>query len=178
MRFVFAPLILIAYCSWPWPAGGDDAALNCPKPSKEVQASCREITYRDLPEGARALLRKLKCDVGAGSPYDFGSAIDLNNDGSPEYEFCCHEASHGPCSAVLIGKFGTEWKDLTGADGLLGFDGACTQFVILETQHGSFHDICLPTQCSPPIREGSCSPTIWRYNGTRYRFMNRSEAGH
>jgi len=68
----------------------------------------------------------------------------LNTDGSPETRFCCHEAPHGPCIAVLIGKVGTEWKDLTAKEGLLGFECACTGFVALDGQHGGFHDVCVP----------------------------------
>src|SRR5579863_3183432 len=144
MRLHLAEFILIFSFSWYIAAAADDPTLTCPKPSKEVQASCRAITYRDLPGGARALLRKLKCGVIPGSPYDSGSAVDLNSDGSAEYQFCCHAAPHGPCDAVLIGKVGTEWKDLTAKDGSLGFEGACNLFVPLETQHGGYHDVCLP----------------------------------
>ena len=142
---------------------------SCPSPSQKIQASCREISYKDLPHGARLLLRKLQCDVQPGGPYDWASAVDLNNDGSPEYEVCCHEAPHGPCGAVLIGKVGTEWKDLTAKDGMLGFDGACTLMVVLESQHKEFHDLCLPTECSQPVSGGKCAPAIWRYDGSRYR---------
>ena len=161
---------LILICSFSWCAAtAADQTAACPKPSKEVQASCRAITYKDLPVGARLLLRRMKCDVRAGSPYDSGSAVDLNGDGSPEYQFCCHEAPHGPCDAVLIGKVGTKWKDLTAKDGMLGFDGACNLLVVLETEHGGFNDLCLPIQCSQPVNGGSCDPAIWRYDGTRYR---------
>jgi hypothetical protein len=125
--------------------------------------------HQDLPVGARALLRKLKCDVRSGSSYDFGSAVDLNSDGSPEYQFCCHEAPHGPCSAVLIGKVGTEWKDLTAKEGLLGFAGACNLFVVLESQQSGYHDVCLPMLCSPAGATGACAPAIWHYDGGRYR---------
>jgi hypothetical protein len=169
MRLRFAKLILICSCLWRTAAAAGDTTPTCPKPSKETQASCRAITYKDLPAGARALLRKLKCDVGSGSPYDFGSAVDLNSDGSPEYQFCCHEAPHGPCNAVLIGKVGTEWKDLTAKEGLLGFEGACNGFVALDSQHGGFHDVCLPVECSPLAKEGNCVPTIWHYDGDKYR---------
>jgi hypothetical protein len=169
MRLRFAKLTLICSCLWLTVAAADDTTPTCPKPSKATQARCREVTYKDLPAGARALLRKLKCDVGSESPYDFGSAVDLNSDGSPEYQFCCHEAPHGPCSAVLIGKVGTEWKDLTAKEGLLGFEGACTGFVTLDGQHGGFHDVCLPNECSPLAKEGTCVPTIWHYDGDKYR---------
>ena len=141
---------------------------QCPAPSKEIQSTCREVTYKDLPDGARALLRQLKCDTGPESTYDYGSTVDLNGDGVPEYQFCCHEAPHGPCGAVLIGRVGAKWKDLTDGKGMLGFDGACNQLVVLETQHNGFHDICLPAECSPSSKPGACNPTVWHYDGTRY----------
>lgn len=141
---------------------------RCPAPSKEIQATCREITYEDLPDGARALLHQLKCDTGPESPYDYGTAVDLNGDGVPEYQFCCHEAPHGPCGAVLIGRVGTEWKDLTDRTGMLGFEGPCHLLVVLEAQHNGLHDICLPAECSPLSKPGKCNPTVWRYDGNRY----------
>ena len=137
----------------------------CPAPAPAIQASCRETTYKDLPLGAKTLLRKLKCDVGPGSNYDYGSAVDLNGDGSPEYQFCCHEAPHGPCGARLIGKIGNEWKDLTGSTGLLGYDGAFLLFIVLESQHGGFHDVCLAD-----------IPTIWQFSASRYRAVKTSPA--
>ncbi len=164
--------IPVAICSglWGCAVAADDFASRCPMPSKVVQASCKEITYKDLPSGARGLLEKLKCDVRPGSNYDFGSAVDLNDDGSPEYQFCCHESPHGPCGAVLIGKVGTQWKDLTANGGLFGFDVACYGFVILQTRHAGFHDVCLPIQCSPGTETDSktCAPTIWQYENGRY----------
>lgn len=164
MRLRWAGLLL-AGCGLPGVAA-DGPVAACPKPAKEA---CREITYSDLPGGARALLKKLKCDVRAGSNYDWGSAVDLNGDGSPEYQFCCHEAGHGPCGAVLIGRVGGQWKDLTAKDGLLGFDGACNLFVVLESRHGGFRDVCLPAQCAAPAQAGACTPVRWQYDGRRYR---------
>lgn len=164
----FAMLILISSCAWQLAEATDDLTSMCPKPSHEIQAGCRQITYKDLPVGAKALLRKLKCDVRSGSNYDFGSAVDLNGNGSPEYQFCCHEAPHGPCDAVLISKIGLGWKDLTAKDGLLGFEGACNGFIVLESQQRRFHDLCLPLQCSSPDKS-TCAPTIWRYDGNHYR---------
>ena len=147
----------------------DELASRCPAASKEVQATCREITYKDLPAGAKALLRQLKCDAGPGSNYDYGSAVDLNDDGVPEYQFCCHEAAHGPCDAVLIGSVKGQWKNLTGKDGMSGFEGPCNLFVVLETQHNGFHDICLPSECAPASKTGKCDPKIWHFNGAQYQ---------
>jgi len=160
--------LLILGCFWGVTMLADDPVV-CPKASKEAHETCRAIAYKDLPAGARTLLRKLKCDVRAGGPYDFGSAVDLNGDGSLEYQFCCHEAPHGPCSAVLIGKVGSAWKDLTAKGGLLGFEGACSRFTVLETSQNGYHDVCLPIQCATPATPGSCVPAIWRYSGDRYR---------
>ena len=149
--------------------GDDNLALRCPAASKGVQPACREITYKDLPAGARALLRQLKCETGPGSNYDYGSAVDLNGDGIPEYQFCCHEAPHGPCDAVLIGRIKGEWKNLTGKDGMSGFEGPCNLFVVLTTQHNGFHDICLPYECVPSSKAGKCDPKILHFNGTQYQ---------
>lgn len=147
----------------------EDLASRCPAASKEVQATCREITHKDLPAGAKALLRRLKCDTGPSSNYDYGSAVDLNGDSIPEYQYCCHEAPHGPCDAVLIGKIKGEWKNLTDKVGMSGFEGACKLFVVLATQHNGFHDICLPYECAPSSKAGKCDPKIWHFNGTRYQ---------
>lgn len=148
---------------------GDELASRCPAPAKEVQATCREITYKDLPDGAKALLRRLKCNAGPSSNYDYGSAVDLNGDGIREYQFCCHEAPHGPCDAVLIGRIKGEWKNLTDKDGMTGFEGPCKLFFVLTTQHNGFHDICLPYECSPSSKTGKCDPEIWHFNGTQYQ---------
>src|ERR1700747_518509 len=75
---------------------------------------------------------------------------------------------HGPCGAAVIGRVGTEWKDLTGSEGMLGFEGPCNGLVVLETQDRGFHEICLPDECSPLSKTGTCNPKIWRYDGTRY----------
>jgi len=171
----FAYLIL---CPWVCAVTADDTAPTCPAPSKAVQASCKEIAYKDLPEGVRALLQMMKCEVGSGSSYDFGSAVDLNGDGLPEYLFCCHEAPHGPCGAMLIGKVGTQWKDLTAKEGLLGFDGACNLFVVLESRHNGFHDVCLPSECAPNTdsKSNACVPAIWHYENGRYRSVSAPPA--
>jgi len=147
----------------------DESASRCPAPSGDVHATCRAITYKDLPVSARALLRQLKCDTGPNSNYNYGTAVDLNGDGVSEYQFCCHEASHGPCGAVLIGKIEGEWKDLTAKTGMIGFEGPCNQFVVLATEHGGLHDICLPVECAPSSKTGTCNPTVWHYDGTRYQ---------
>ena len=166
MSLGFATLLAGSFI---WRCAADDLAAMCPKPSNEIQATCKEIAYKDLPGGAKALLRRMKCDVRSGSNYDYGSAVDLNGDSSPEYQFCCHEAPHGPCGAVLIGKVGNQWKDLTAKEGLLGFEGACRLFVVIESRRAGFHDICLPDECAPGTTGKTCVPKLWQYERGRYR---------
>lgn len=142
---------------------------GCPKPNTEALASCRAISYKDLPEAALDLLAKMKCDVG--SNYDYGSAVDLNGDGELEYQVCCSDAPHGPCGAVVIGKIGSAWKDLTAKQGVFGFTYACGLFVVLDSRHGGFSDVCLPNQCSTVSSPTGkpCVPTIWHFVNGRYR---------
>jgi hypothetical protein len=148
----------------------DELVSRCPPPDKEIQASCKETTYKDLPDGAKKLLRKLKCDTPPNPNYDYGSAVDLNGDGSPEFEFCCKAASHGPCGSVVVGKIGNQWKDLTAKEGVLGFDGACNGFIVLQSRNYGFHDLCLPAECAPGSRDSkNCLPMIWHFDGGRYR---------
>jgi TPR repeat protein len=142
---------------------------GCPKPSEAILASCAETSFEKLPQGARDLLTKMKCEVHAGSNYDDGSAVDLSGAGTPVYEVCCSEAPHGPCGAVVIGKIGEEWKELSAKEGLLGFSGACNGFVALDSQHNGFHDVCLPYECSTPIKNNVCEgPAIWQFSDGRY----------
>ncbi|HEV2448415.1 MAG TPA: tetratricopeptide repeat protein, partial [Candidatus Sulfopaludibacter sp.] len=63
---------------------------RCPPPNTQALSSCKEISYKDLPDGALKLLTKMKCDVT--SNYNYGSAVDLNGDGEPEYQVCCGDA--------------------------------------------------------------------------------------
>lgn len=141
---------------------------GCPKPNTQALSNCKEISYKDLPKGALDLLIKMKCTV---ANYDYGSAVDLNGDGKPEYQVCCHDASHGPCSAVVIGKIGSAWMELSAKEGLRGFDLACGLFVVLDARHNGFSDVCLPDQCSMlSSPDGKpCVPTIWHFNNGRYR---------
>jgi len=82
---------------------------GCPKPSEQSLGSCKEISYKDLPDEISDLLEKLKCEVSPGELYDYGSAMALSTDGSLVYQFCCHTFPHGPCDALLVGKVEKEW---------------------------------------------------------------------
>ena len=145
--------------------------FGCPKPSESILASCRSVTYNGLPFGVRELLAKMKCEVRTGSNYDFGSAVDLSSDESRSYQFCCSESPHGPCGAVVIGTVGGVWKNLTPAEGVPGYNDACGGFIVLESQHDGFHDVCLPNVCSTasPNSGTQCLPTTLQFSEGRYR---------
>jgi hypothetical protein len=142
---------------------------GCPPPNVRALETCKQTTYEDLPEGALELLRKLKCDVNP--KYAYGSAVDLNGDGEPEYQVCCYETPHGACGAVVIGKVASAWKNLTAKEGVAGYEPACGLFVVLASQHNGFSDVCLPNQCSivSPPAGNACVPTIWNLINRRYQ---------
>ena len=141
---------------------------GCPMPSAQTLTACRGTSYEDLPQGALDLLKKMKCHVS--SNYDYGSAVDLNGDGEPEYQVCCNDSPHGPCDAVVIGKIGSAWKDLTAKGGVFGFTDPCGMFIVLDSHHNGFRDICLPYQCSMVSSPNGkpCVPTIWHFVNGRY----------
>jgi hypothetical protein len=47
--------------------------------------------------------------------------------------------------------------------------------VILESQHGGYHDVCLPIECAPGTGtpEKPCTPTLWQNDKGRYRTSER-----
>lgn len=49
------------------------------------------------------------CNVNNGSNYDYGFTINLNDDETMEYIFCCDESSHGPCYANIYSKINNKW---------------------------------------------------------------------
>ena len=145
--------------------------FGCPKPSESSLASCRAVTYNDLPVRARELLAKMKCEVRTGSNYDFGSAVDLGSDADRSYQFCCSESPHGPCGAVVIGRIGGVWKNLTPGLSVPGYDDACGGFIVLDSLHNGIHDVCLPNVCSTatPNSGTQCLPTILQFREGGYR---------
>jgi hypothetical protein len=147
---------------------------GCSKPAESILRGCKETSYADLPQSALDLLTEMKCSVSHN--YDFGSALDLNGDGSLEYQICCNDARHGPCNAVVIGKIGSEWKYLS-AGASLGFTIPCALFIVLASESEGFHDICQPTICSP-LDTKTCVPTMWKFKNGRYRIVEtKSSAG-
>ena len=72
---------------------------------------------------------------------DYGYSIDLNDDRSPEYVFCCYQPAHGPCNANIFSMINGLWK-LIKAD----FDGFSNEdptvnIKVLTTVHEGFHDL-------------------------------------
>lgn len=140
--------------------------FGCPTPSEAILSACTEINYESLPRGVLNLLGRMRCDSNEAL-----SAVDLSGKGSEVYEVCCSQAAHGPCGAVLIGKIGKEWKELSPQQGLQGFNGACNGLIVLKSQHNGLHDICLPNTCAESsVRNNQCvAPDIWQFNNGRYR---------
>jgi hypothetical protein len=150
------------------PQNFDEAAqlANCPKPSSATMQSCQSITRGQLPKPALALLHRLKCD--AGPNYDYGAEIHLRaGTDLPYYEVCCHDAPHGPCSAVLVGEVAGKWVNLADQVGLLGFDTTCGGIMVLESMHAEIHDLCLPDERSDP-NSVRCRPMVLQFDGARY----------
>lgn len=151
-----------------------EAALwyRCPKLDAKIVASCPNAPVTLLPREARKLVRALpECDAND----KYGTAIGLSDNGVATYTTCCHEFPHGECESVLIGKVDRVWKDFTGL-GLLGDGWMCDEFLPLESEHGGFHDVCLPNVCSPGTWGKSCVPTIWQFRDGRYRTAPASRA--
>jgi hypothetical protein len=122
----------------------------CPSPTAARQ-SCRAITSKDLPSEVTALLKSSGCDVAAGSNYDYGVSTALTDDDAPAYQFCCHDAPHGPCAAAIIAKDKGKWRIL--AKDILGYDAdpPCDDLVVLDHQSNGFHDLCIPDM-APSLR--------------------------
>ena len=122
----------------------------CPAAFAPAQQSCRAITHKDLPAEVSALLTSSGCDVAADSNYDYGVSVALGGE-APAYQFCCHEAPHGPCASAVIGKDNGQWRIL--AQDILGYDAdpPCGALVVLEHQSGGFHDLCVPDMGAPPF---------------------------
>jgi uncharacterized protein YecT (DUF1311 family) len=111
----------------------------CPNAATTLEASCKDFDDKALPQAARAVFKRMGCTGGA-----WANAVDLNDDGSPEYTVCCDVPPHGPCSFVILGKRGARWTSLSdrSSEWLIGFLGACNGLRILESKHEGYHDLC------------------------------------
>lgn len=115
---------------------------SCGEQNQVVHAACKTIEFKSLPKPVKEAMKKLRCDVKTGSNYDYGFAIDLNNDGVKEYAFCCMEAMHGPCDMRIFAKVAGKWKPVI--DFLNGYQmgGNNPGFTVLMTKHDGYFDIC------------------------------------
>jgi hypothetical protein len=142
---------------------------GCPADADEtILAQCSDATFKDLPVDAMKLLNRMKCDSDEG----WGSRVVLRGEGgAPQFEICCHDAPHGPCSAVIIGEVSGRWQNLTEKEGVAGYDGACLGLIVLRHQHGGFHDICLPNTCSPlqEAKNHQCVPAVLQFKDGQYQ---------
>jgi hypothetical protein len=121
----------------------------CRPVAVSLQKGCKRIEYTDLPEEIHSLMKKQLCDVDTKSNYNYGHAMDLNDDGEFEYAFCCSEAPHGPCGARIFAKINKKWQSIQGKNGFFAFDSECSGISILETKSNGFHDLCFGNLPSP-----------------------------
>jgi hypothetical protein len=150
-----------------------DAAAHwfgCPTPDKAILGQCRAGHYSDLPPQAVAILTQLKCDITDDANAEVHS-VNLDSTGAKDYTVCCHEPSHGPCGAVILGKIAGKWRNLARAVSLFGSFG-CESLMPLETQHNGYHDVCLPSYLSPMtpfVRGGPNYTEVWQFRHGSYR---------
>jgi len=117
---------------------------GCGPRDESASKTCKNVRYKALPPEVKKLMARIGCDVKTGSNYDYGYAVDLNSDGSPEYAFCCTESRHGPCGMAIFGKSAGQWKVLT--DSMHGMDDGktpCYGFVVLKKKSSGYNDICV-----------------------------------
>ncbi len=97
--------------------------------------------------------------------------LNIGDAGAPQFEMCCHDFPQGPCDAVIIGKIGGQWEDLTQTVSILCFDGACVGLLVMNSQHCGFHDSCLPNTCSPiqDRNDHTCVPAMLQFNDGQYQ---------
>ena len=152
--------------------------LRCPKLDAQLVSSCTATI--DLPQPALDLLTKMKCDVEGGAVYDYVSAIPLTADASVAYQVCCRDFHRDPCDAVLIGKVGSQWKNLTTKGGLQGLGEACRDLLPLQSQHNGIHDLCVPNQCDLATyqRTKRCATEVWQFRNGRYQSASSTVAEH
>jgi len=115
-----------------------------------VYKTYHHVKYADLPEEVKMLMDSLKCgkiDAVPGEQntqktnMDYGYSIDLNDDGEPEYVFCCLQFPHGPCNANIFARLDGRWKLIA-----VNFDGFSNEdpmvnIQVLKTRHKGFHDL-------------------------------------
>jgi hypothetical protein len=139
--------------------------FGCPQPADDGAGMCKEITTSDLPGGVSRLLKAMRCD----SEDDAGSIYTLGGSNTADYKVCCHDPAHFECPAVLIGKVGSDWKDITSEGGVSG--DFCSSIMVLASRHNGFNDICLPDHGSavtPAVAGKSLPPAVLHFSNGRY----------
>lgn len=116
---------------------------------------CEQVTYQTLPDEIKQLMKESECDVERGTNYDHGFTIELNDDESPEYIYCCYELLHGPCGAMIYSKINNRWEVIFSTSGFLA---DCEKvLIVLDFQNEGFHNRCI-------------DENIARYINEKYRF--------
>ena len=107
----------------------------------DAYKDCKQVIYQSLPNDIKQLMKKNYCNVENGSNYNYGFTINLNDDESMEYIFCCDESSHGPCYANIYSKINNEWTIIFATSGYLN---DCDKvLVVLDSKNEGFHNLCI-----------------------------------
>jgi len=107
----------------------------------DAYKNCEQIKYQSLPDEIKQLMYENKCNADSGGNYDYGFTINLNDDESPEYIFCCYELLHGPCGAMIYSKINSRWGIILSTSGFLT---NCEKvLIVLDSQNEGFHNLCI-----------------------------------
>ena len=111
----------------------------------------KPINYASLPPQIKIIMKNtLKCgEVNAEanqkndykSNYDQGFQIELNDDQSPEYTFCCTAPSHGPCTGNIFSFINGKWTVILTGIYVFDSDNGMDVIQIYKAKHSGFHDI-------------------------------------
>jgi hypothetical protein len=119
-----------------------EKSSTCGEIYKNAYNDCQRINYSNLPPQVKQLMKKNHCNIEKGQTYDYGYRLNLNDDDTPEYIFCCEESSHGPCIASVYAKIKNKWTVIFKTDGYEN-DNCEIVLPVLKSIHSGFHDLCV-----------------------------------
>lgn len=136
IRLIFIIIFFCIGCTYP-----QTKDSTCGTIYYDAYKYCEQVTYQTLPAEIKQLMKESECNVESGSNYDYGFTIDLNDDESPEYIFCCYELLHGPCGTIIYSKISNRWEIILMTSGFLT---DCEKvLIVLDSQNEGFHNLCI-----------------------------------
>ena len=136
IRLIFIMIFFSVGITYPQTKGS-----ICSTPYYDAYKNCEQVTYQALPDEIKQLMKENKCNADSCGNYDYGFTINLNDDESPEYIFCCYELLHGPCGAIIYSKISNRWEIILMTSGFLT---ECEKvLIVLDSQNEGFHNLCI-----------------------------------